>query len=226
MTTDQTPTPNTHLYLLLDRSGSMEAIRGDVIGGVNAFLADQRADGDDALVTLVQFDSVAPCHVVAEAVPIREVVDLDNASFVPRGGTPLLDASGAIIAMAERRAKVRSTHGLPAEQIVVATVTDGKENSSRRYTRAALAEVVAARRADGWLFAYLSADPAAYADAGSFGYDAGSISAFPADRAGSAAAFGSLSRASRAKRAAFRSGAAPAAHDFFEGVKEAEEGTG
>jgi len=224
MPTDPNTTPKTHLYLLLDRSGSMEAIRGDVIGGVNAFLADQRSDGDDALVTLVQFDTVDPCHVVAEAVPIREITDLDGRSFVPRGGTPLLDASGAIIAMAERRATIRATHGLVPEQVLVATVTDGQENSSRRYTRAALAEVVAARRADGWLFAYLSADPEAYADARSFGYDTGSISGFVADATGSTAAFSSLSRASRAKREALRAGALPAP-EFFEGVKEAEGDT-
>ena len=32
----------THISILLDRSGSMEAIRDDVIGGYNAFLAAQQ----------------------------------------------------------------------------------------------------------------------------------------------------------------------------------------
>lgn len=222
--TTTTTTPVTHIHLLLDRSGSMEAIRADVIGGVNAFLAGQRANGDDALVTLVQFDTLDPHHVVAEAQPIGRIPELTRETFVPRGGTPLLDASGAIIHMAEERAALRRRHGLPAEQVLVATVTDGQENSSRRYTRAALAEVVRARRADGWLFAYLSADLDAYADAHALGYDAGSISTFAASPAGSAAAFRSLDRAVGAKREALRADpAAPlAVDDFFEGVKEAE----
>jgi len=46
-----------HIYFVLDRSGSMQSIAPDVIGGFNAFLAAQQADGSDALLTLVQFDS-------------------------------------------------------------------------------------------------------------------------------------------------------------------------
>jgi len=221
--TGTTPTTTvTHIHLLLDRSGSMEAIRPDVIGGVNAFLAGQRAAGDDALVTLVQFDTVEPHHVVAEAAPISAIADLTTATFVPRGGTPLLDASGAIIHMAEERAALRRRHGLPAEQVLVATVTDGQENSSQRYTRAALADIVRARRADGWLFAYLSADLDAYGDAQRLGYDAGSISTFAPTPGGSAAAFGSLGRAVSSKREAVRAAAPLSVDDFFEGTKEAE----
>ncbi len=50
-------TPRSHLYVLLDRSGSMESMRADVIGGFNNLLAEQQADGPDARLTLVQFDS-------------------------------------------------------------------------------------------------------------------------------------------------------------------------
>ena len=40
--------PNkTHLSILLDRSGSMEAIRDDVIGGYNTFLAAQQQQPGD-----------------------------------------------------------------------------------------------------------------------------------------------------------------------------------
>ena len=53
------PDPRPHFYVLLDRSGSMESMRGDVIGGFNNLLADQQADGPDARLTLVQFDSQA-----------------------------------------------------------------------------------------------------------------------------------------------------------------------
>ena len=49
--------PPVHIYFVLDRSGSMQSIAPDVIGGFNAFLAAQQADGSDALLTLVQFDS-------------------------------------------------------------------------------------------------------------------------------------------------------------------------
>ena len=49
--------PNlTHLYFLLDRSGSMQSIRDDTIGGFDAFMAEQRQHAGDCRVTLAQFD--------------------------------------------------------------------------------------------------------------------------------------------------------------------------
>ena len=41
-----------HVYILLDRSGSMAGIAPDVIGGFNTFLDEQRAAGPDARITL------------------------------------------------------------------------------------------------------------------------------------------------------------------------------
>ena len=55
-----TASPIVHLYVLLDRSGSMASMADDVIGGFNRLLADQQADGADARFTLVQFDSEDP----------------------------------------------------------------------------------------------------------------------------------------------------------------------
>ena len=46
----------THLYFLLDRSGSMQSIREDTIGGFDAFIADQRTQPGECRVTLAQFD--------------------------------------------------------------------------------------------------------------------------------------------------------------------------
>ena len=42
-----------HITVLLDRSGSMESIRDDMIGGFNAYLAEQQAEPGRATLTLV-----------------------------------------------------------------------------------------------------------------------------------------------------------------------------
>jgi hypothetical protein len=63
--------PPVHIYFVLDRSGWMQSIAPDVIGGFNAFLAAQQADGSDALLTLVQFDSQDPHEVVVDAAAIQ-----------------------------------------------------------------------------------------------------------------------------------------------------------
>jgi hypothetical protein len=74
----------THIVILIDRSGSMQSIAGDVIGGYNQFLRGQQANGDDARVTFVQFDSQDPQEVIVAGAPISEVVPLSETTFVPR----------------------------------------------------------------------------------------------------------------------------------------------
>src|SRR5580765_2982032 len=105
------PTPRSHFYVLLDRSGSMESMRADVIGGFNNLLAEQQADGPDARLTLVQFDSQDPHEVLTDALRINRVRPLSERTFVPRGGTPLLDATGRIITKAAVREDQRATLG-------------------------------------------------------------------------------------------------------------------
>ena len=50
----------SHISILLDRTGSMDSIRDDIIGGFNAFLEEQKKEPGAATLTLVQFDSQNP----------------------------------------------------------------------------------------------------------------------------------------------------------------------
>lgn len=216
------PAPITHLYVLLDRSGSMASIADDVIGGFNRLLADQQADGSDARITLVQFDGQDPQEVVADAVPITEMSLLDHNTFVPRGTTPLLDATGRILARARQRAKALDAAGEPAERIVVVSITDGHENASRELNLATVRRMIADRKADGWTFVFLSAAEDVYAEAGGLGYDTGSSQAFDASSAGVALAFSALSQATSNMRRANRNAERFDSAEFFAGEKPAE----
>jgi len=76
MTTKESKKANkTHIYILLDRSGSMSSIANDVIGGFNQYMKQQKENGPDAKVTLVQFDSQDPQEVVVASAPIVEITD-------------------------------------------------------------------------------------------------------------------------------------------------------
>lgn len=218
-TTEQT---HSHIYVLLDRSGSMEAMRSDVIGGFNAFLAEQAAAGPDARITLVQFDSGDPQEVLIDARDIGQARPLTRDTFVPRGATPLLDATGRLIARAAERAARRSTQAEPAEDITFVTITDGEENSSTEYSRAAIAQIVKARQDAGWSFVFLGAGLDAYAEAGSMGYDPRSVQAFLADAAGAQVSFTNLSEAVVRRRNRNRRGEDFDRGDFWEGEKTAE----
>lgn len=209
------PTPDVHLYVLLDRSGSMASMADDVIGGFNTLLAEQQADGNDARMTLVQFDGADPQEVIADAVPIAEMTELDSATFVPRGSTPLLDATGILLGRAAARVAQRTADGLPAEEIVVVSITDGHENASREYTLTAVSQLIAAHTAAGWTFVFLGAALDVYGEAGGLGYDPRAVQSWVPDAQGSAMAFASLSRSTSAKRARVRQGIDEDKGDFF-----------
>ena len=224
------PTP-VHVFVLLDRSGSMEAIRSDVIGGFNQFLAKTQADGvqtDDgrplgkARLTLVQFDTQDPHEVVFAGRDVAKVPPLTEATFVPRAATPLYDATGCFIARIDRRVAKRKAAGKRPEKIVVVTITDGQENSSVRWSRSMILDLIEARRAAGWTFVYLSADPSAYADATVIGYDPRSVQQWAPDETGAQLAFTSLGSGLAALRYALADHRDVDPGDFFAGDKPAE----
>ncbi len=221
--TPKTPTPDVHLYLLLDRSGSMASMADDVIGGFNRLLADQQADGADARMTLVQFDGQDAQEVLADAVPIAEMVELDHQTFVPRASTPLLDATGMLLGRASSRAAQRATDGQAPEEIVIVSITDGHENASSEYTLAAVKQLIAAHTLGGWTFVFLGAALDVYGEAGGLGYDRRSVQSFYADGAGADVAFESLSRSTSSLRQKVRHLESFDKGDFFEDDKPAED---
>ncbi len=216
------PASRPHIYLLLDRSGSMESMRGDVVGGFNQFLAEQQAQGPDARITLVQFDSQDPQEVLVDARGIRRARPLTIDTFVPRGGTPLLDATGRLIARASIREAERRLLGKRHEDITFVTITDGEENMSQEYTRDAIRRLVADKQAQGWSFVFLGAGLDAYGEARSLGYDPRSVQAFAPDATGARVSFANMSAAVARKRAYLRRGEAFDNADFWEGDKAAE----
>jgi hypothetical protein len=137
---------------LLDRSGSMDSIVGDTIGGYNSFVKSQIAEG--GTMSLYLFD-----HEVTEIyrnVPIDKVEPLTNKTYVPRGSTSLLDAIGYII-------KKETTKS------VMIILTDGEENSSCNFTHAHIKDLTDMRTKDGWDFVYLGANQDAFAVGNSLG---------------------------------------------------------
>ena len=73
------------ITIVLDRSGSMEAVADDTIGGFNRFLLDQKQAPGDGVLTLVQFDN--EYEFVHTAVPLKEVPPLSRKTFVPNART-------------------------------------------------------------------------------------------------------------------------------------------
>lgn len=143
----------THLYFLLDRSGSMQSIKTDTEGGFAAFVEEQRRAVGECRVTLAQFDD--QYEIVFADTPVADVGRLD---LQPRGSTALLDAMGRLITEAGA-----ALAALPEDQrpgsVVVAIMTDGLENASREWTHPAVKALVEQQTtAYQWQFLYMGAD--------------------------------------------------------------------
>ncbi len=109
------------ITFILDRSGSMESMRTDAIGGFNAYLKEQKARPGACHFTLIQFDDVVD---LLHAGPIADCNELTAAIYQPRGSTALLDAVGRAISDAERRPGLKT----------IVVLTDGQENASKEWT--------------------------------------------------------------------------------------------
>jgi hypothetical protein len=217
---EPTNAPKLHLYVLLDRSGSMSSMAADVVDGFNGLLAQQKAAGGvEALMTFVQFDTQDPQEVLTDAIPMAELTPLTMNDFQPRGGTPLLDATGRLIGRAMTREKVVDA----PESVVFATITDGQENASSEFKLDAIKKLIADRTDAGWTFVYLGADPDAYGEAERLGVDGRSTQRFSADGDGAKVAFEELGRGLSSRRMKLAASEAYDAGDFFEGEKRADD---
>ncbi|MEM8558627.1 MAG: hypothetical protein AAGG50_12465 [Bacteroidota bacterium] len=189
----------TELVCILDRSGSMESIRADAIGGFNAFLGEQKKLDGEARLTLVLFDHEYDRRL--DAAPLAEVEPLTEATFVPRGNTALLDAIGRTIDDVGARL-ARTPEAERPGSILVCILTDGMENASSDYTRDRVKSMIEHQQKKyGWEFQFLAANQDAFAEASRIGIARPNAMPFAADAAGTKAAFAQVSaRATKARK--------------------------
>lgn len=173
----------TIVTFLLDRSGSMGSIKDATIEAFNAYL-DELKKGEDITLSLLQFDTVA-LDTTFKNKPIAEVTGLNSENFLPRGGTPLIDASVKTIKAVEK-----SVAEKPGSKVVICFQTDGEENSSREHTWAELQDLIKEKTALGWEFNFLGAGIDAYKQASAMGLGAAQTMSYDStDRARTRAAF-------------------------------------
>lgn len=180
----------TDMTIILDRSGSMEPLVADMIGGFNRLLDDQRVLPDPAVLTLVQFDH--EYEVIYSACDVRAAPGLTRETYLPRGTTALLDAMGRTIESTGRRLAARRVEARPSRVIVV-TMTDGLENASRAYSRDRVFEMITHQRSKyAWEFVFVGANQDAIATADRLGVAVACN--YTADSVGTANAFAGVSR--------------------------------
>ena len=180
---DKSQGDRTHICMILDRTGSMESIKQDTIGGFNSYIAAQKSLPTPATFTLVQFDSQDPFEVIHKFTDIQMVADLTGQTYVPRASTPLYDAVGRGIN--DLKAGLGALpEALRPKKIVMVIVTDGQENASREFTGAQVRKMIVDAKEAGWQFVFLSADESAISDSSSLNIDASNAAFFKKSTAG------------------------------------------
>ena len=118
----------TELVFILDKSGSMNGLEKDTIGGYNSLIKKQKNEKGEALVTTVLFSTETNC--IVNRMDINKVKPLTSKEYFASGCTALLDAVGETITSIKREQEKLKEDDKPEKTIVVIT-TDGLENASR-----------------------------------------------------------------------------------------------
>jgi hypothetical protein len=147
--------------------------RSRTIEGINSNINALKAEVDDntkILNTQLQFDAefgvsyhgskktrvVVPNDYVFKRLgeKVNDLPDLTETDYIPKGGTPLLDAIGRTVE------KIKEFHkddlGDDNLKIIVTVFTDGEENSSFEYDKDAIKKMITHLQSDGkWTFTFV-----------------------------------------------------------------------
>lgn len=146
----------TAIAVIMDASGSMATLTKDTIGSFNQFLAEQQALPGEAAFSLCTFNT--DYRLVHDFVPLANVSQLTEKTYRPGGGTALLDAMGTTIdALGAKLAAMPEEDR--ASKVIVLVITDGEENSSKRFTLEQIkAKVTHQQDKYNWLFVFIGAN--------------------------------------------------------------------
>ncbi len=183
----------TELIFILDRSGSMEGLESDTIGGYNAMLKEQKENEGDAVITTVLFDD--EIELLHDRMDIKGIRPITEKEYFVRGTTALLDAMG--IAMQKIiNVQRNTTDELKAEKVLFIITTDGQENASREYGYGQIKAMIEKQKRDyNWEFIFLGANIDAAKEAAKFGIAEDRVAQFHNDAAGIEMNYASVSEA-------------------------------
>lgn len=121
----------TDINIILDRSGSMESLKSEVVNELNKFIAKNKETKESARVSVYQFDT--ECETIIADTNLESVREFNSNDFTPRGMTALYDAGCKYIDEIGKKLSDMTEEDRP-KQIIVVFITDGLENASKEFT--------------------------------------------------------------------------------------------
>lgn len=188
----------TELVFILDRSGSMQGLEADTIGGFNSMLSKQQKELGEAYLSTVLFDDKV--EVLHDRVRVGAVRPITQKEYYVRGCTALLDALGGAIRHIGNIHKYARPEDVPEHTLFVIT-TDGMENASRHYTAPQIKAMIQRQKEKyGWEFLFLGANIDAVETAGRLGIGSDRAVNYHNDSAGTRLNYATVSAAVSAVR--------------------------
>jgi len=147
---------------IIDESGSMSSQQNTIISGFNEQIETMRKEEKETgvryLVSLTKFNSEA--KILYKDKPLNEVELLSTETYAPAGWTALYDAIGMTI----------DTAKLGETDTIITIMTDGAENHSKKWKKAAVKALIDIRQNENkWGFVYFGSNQDAWAEASNLG---------------------------------------------------------
>ena len=156
-----------HICVVLDASGSMNCIKKDTQGSFNSFIDSQKKEEGKTVFDLFQFNTE-----VTRPVKSADLSKIDHSlmkNYHCEGCTALHDAVCIAIDTLGQEFAAMPEEERP-ESVIVAILTDGEENSSRRFSAEDVKKHIEHQRdVYSWEFVFLAANQDACTVGGSLG---------------------------------------------------------
>lgn len=183
----------TEMVFILDRSGSMQSLTSDTIGGFNSMIENQKNEEGEAYVTTVLFDD--QYEVLHDHANIQKIEPITNKEYYARGTTALLDAIGKTINSIGNRLSGTPEDERPDKVIFVIT-TDGFENASKEFDKKTVKEMIEHQQDKySWTFMFLGANMDAVGEAASLGINTDFAKTYTANSIGTQSVYTSMAKA-------------------------------
>lgn len=182
----------TELVFILDKSGSMEGLEADTIGGFNSLLRKQKDSDGECILTTVLFDNTY--DLLHDRVDLKAVRPMTEKEYSVGGGTALIDAIGKTIHKIEKVQK-NTDESYHPEKVLFAIMTDGQENASYEYTSDKVKKMIQKKTDKGWEFLFLGANIDAVETANHLGILESRAKNFHADQKGILKSFDAMANA-------------------------------
>lgn len=144
--------PITYVALILDKSGSMDDTKAAAISGFNEKVQQLKEDSKNQKIfcSVVTFNGDVFEHLWN--VPAEQLVEADEANYVPFGGTAMRDAVGYTV-----QKMINTTdYSDPNIAYLVEVISDGQTNADKHFSPNALKEILAScQSTKKWTITYM-----------------------------------------------------------------------